>query len=109
MIDDLMHDDVLGFGYQCHRRGPLGVIQRVGDFAQAVEADFKTLMILPQHDRPCRRHDAASELVFRTERPQSVEDDGDVDGFLRQGAGDGRQPSEGGQPHRRTGHGHRRR
>jgi len=45
-----------------------------------------------------------SECAGRNQRPQRVEDHGDVDRLLGQRAGDGRQPAEGGKPHGDTGH-----
>ena len=75
-------------------------VERRHNVAQPVEARLQLQMVLSQRFGVARRQSPPPPIASRAQRPQGVEDDGDVDDLLSESAGDWRQPSEGRSNHR---------
>jgi hypothetical protein len=84
MRNHLLLNDRVGFVDQSD--GSLGrrIVKRVGDIAQAIKAMTKRDVIVPQLLTGRDRKDARVSAHGRVQRPQGVENDGDVDQFLNE-------------------------
>ena len=84
MRNHLLLNDRVGFVDQSD--GGLGrsVVKRVGDVAQAIKAMTKRDVIVPQLLTGRGRKDARASAHGRVQRPQGVDNDGDVDQFLNE-------------------------
>ena len=73
-------------GFVDQSDGGLGrrIVKRVGDIAQAIKAMTKRDVIVPQLLTGRRRQDAGASAHGRVQRPQCVENDGDVDQLLNE-------------------------
>jgi hypothetical protein len=74
--------------------GPFRFVERVGNFPQAIKRHLQFFVIRVQGAGCCEGHSSATIRAPATQCTQRVEDDGNIDGFLRQGAGNRRQPAD---------------
>jgi hypothetical protein len=90
----LVRDDPICFRNQGDDGARFRLVQSVGNLPQPVEHRFHLRVIGMEGSGGCGRHGSATLRGARAQRAQGIDDDGDIDGLLRQGAGDRRKPAD---------------
>jgi len=85
--DHLLLNDTVGFGDQRRAAMRRLVIERIGDRPQPVEMDDQRLVIAAQFVPVRLRHAPPAVVKGRRECTQCVENDSDIDHFLREAGG----------------------
>ena len=84
----------MGLQNTVHRRSGVRTVQRVGDLTQSLKTSLQFFVIFTQSPRGGLRHRRLRERAGGAERPQRIENDGDVDRLLYERPCNGRHITE---------------